>query len=100
MVFHEYLFDYFVFRAILNLAHLDEERTHRRSVDLEDGTGVIDLFITITVTTALQEATNDGENAANVALDVIPSRLTEEDIRYYVRNKKEKREISFVFFLF
>ncbi len=84
----------------MNLAHLDEERTHRRSVDLEDGTGVIDLFITMTVTTALQEATNDGENAANVALDVIPSRLTEEDIRYYVRNKKKKREISFFFFLF
>jgi hypothetical protein len=82
----------------LNLAHLDEERTHRRSVDLEDGTGVIDLFITITVTTALQEATNDGENAANVALDVIPSRLTEEDIRYYVRNKKKKEKFHLFFF--
>jgi hypothetical protein len=77
-----------LFRGICNLAHLDEERTHRIPVELEDNAGIIDLFVTITRTTALQEATNDGESSANVALDSIPSRLTEEDIQHYVRNRK------------
>ena len=63
---------------------MDEERTHRIPVELEDDAGVIDLFITITVTTALQEATNDGESSSLVALESIPSRLTDEDILHYV----------------
>jgi hypothetical protein len=75
---------------------LDEERTHRISVELEDGTGVIDLFVTITITTALQEATNDGDNSSQVALDVIPSRLTDEDIKRYVRHFEE----NFIFIIF
>jgi len=65
---------------------LDEERTHRISVELEDGTGIIDLFITITTTTTLQEATSDGDSSVNVALETIPSRLTDEDYKHYVRN--------------
>jgi hypothetical protein len=60
---------------------LDEERTHRISVELEDGTGIIDLFITITTTTTLQEATSDGDSSVNVALETIPSRLTDEDYK-------------------
>lgn len=63
---------------------MDEERTHRIPVELEDGAGVVDLFITVTVTTALQEATNDGESSSQIALESIPSRLTEEDIQHYV----------------
>ncbi|CAF3567717.1 unnamed protein product [Rotaria sp. Silwood1] len=70
-------------RGLCNLAHLDEERTHLMPVDLEDGAGIIDLFVTITGTTPLQEATNDGESSANVALDFIPSKLSDEDIKHY-----------------
>ncbi|CAF4892287.1 unnamed protein product, partial [Rotaria sp. Silwood2] len=73
-------------RGFCNLAHLDEERTHFIPVDLEDGAGTIDLFVTITGTTSLQEATNDGESSVNVALDFIPSKLSDEDIKHYVRN--------------
>ncbi|CAF3636677.1 unnamed protein product [Rotaria sordida] len=73
----------FIGRGICNLAHLDEERTHLIPVDLEDGAGTIDVFITITVTTALQEVTNDGENSLNVALDCIPSKLSENDFENY-----------------
>ncbi len=64
---------------------MDEERTHRISVDLEDGAGVIDLFVTVTITTALQEALSDGESSSQVALDSISSRLTDEEIQHYVR---------------
>ncbi|CAF4545659.1 unnamed protein product, partial [Rotaria sp. Silwood2] len=70
-------------RAICNLAHLDEERTHLIPVDLEDSAGTIDLFVTITRTTALQEATSDGESTSNVALDSIPSKLSDGDIEKY-----------------
>ncbi|CAF4651140.1 unnamed protein product, partial [Rotaria sp. Silwood2] len=70
-------------RGFCNLAHLDEERTHFIPVDLEDGAGTIDLFVTITGTTSLQEATNDGESSVNVALDFIPSKLSDEDIKHY-----------------
>ncbi|CAF1101576.1 unnamed protein product [Rotaria sordida] len=73
----------FIGRGICNLAHLDEERTHLIPVDLEDGAGIIDLFVTITVTTALQEVTNDSESSTNVALDFIPSKLSDEDIEHY-----------------
>ncbi|CAF5091443.1 unnamed protein product [Rotaria sp. Silwood1] len=73
----------FIGRAICNLAHLDEERTHLIPVDLEDGAGIIDLFVTITRTTALQEATSDGDNSSNIALDCIPPKLSEEDVEKY-----------------
>ena len=66
---------------------MDEERTHRIPVDLEDGAGIVDLFVTITQTTALQEATNDGDSASNIALDAMPSRLKPEDANRYVRNQ-------------
>ena len=72
-------------RAVCQLAHLDEERTHRLSVDLEDGAGIIDIFVTITGTTPQQEATSEGDSANNVALDAIPSKLTPEEIQHYVR---------------
>ena len=79
---------------------MEEERTHRIPVDLEDGTGTIDIFVTITGTTPLQEATNDGESSANVALESIPSRLTKEDLDHYVsrsidRDETKRNEISF-----
>jgi hypothetical protein len=76
-----------LFSGICNLAHLDEERTHRISVDLEDGAGVIDIFVTVTVTTALQEALSDGESSSQIALDYIPSRLTKDEVQHYVRNR-------------
>jgi hypothetical protein len=63
---------------------LDEERTHRISVDLEDNAGIIDLFVTITGTTPLQEATSDGDSTSNVVLENIPTRLSEADIEHYV----------------
>lgn len=79
-------------RAACQLAHLDEERTHRLSVDLEDGAGTIDLFVTITGTTPQQDATSDGDSSNNVALETIPSKLTQEDIQHYVRiNARTKR---------
>ncbi len=93
-LFHEDSFEYFLFRGLCNLAHLDEERTHRIPVDLEDNAGIIDVFVTITQTTALQEATNDGDSSANTALDVMPSKLTNEEINHYVRNKKNNRIFS------
>jgi hypothetical protein len=77
----------FFFRGVCNITHLTEERTHRIAVDLEDGAGTVDVFITITGTTPLQEATNDGDSSSNVALDYIPSKLTEEDINHYVCEK-------------
>ncbi len=70
--------------GICNVAHLDEERTHRISVDLEDGAGVIDIFVTVTITTALQKALSDGECSSQVALESIPSRLSDEEIQHYV----------------
>ncbi|CAF3927185.1 unnamed protein product [Adineta steineri] len=70
-------------RGLCNIAHLDEERTHRIPVDLEDDAGVIELFVTITQTTALQEATSDGDSSTNVALESMPSKLTEKDINHY-----------------
>lgn len=75
-------------RGTCQLADLDEERTHRISVDLEDGAGAIDLFVTITGTTPLQEATNDGESANNVVLDAIPSKLSDDEIERYVRRSR------------
>jgi len=65
------------------LAHLDEERTHRISVDLEDNVGVIDLFVTITGIAPVQELTNDIETS-NSSIDILPSKITDEDIEYYV----------------
>lgn len=77
---------YFIlFSGICNLSHLEEERTHRLPVELEDGAGIIDIFVTITGTTPLQEATNYGESSANLALESMPSKLTDEEIRRYVR---------------
>lgn len=66
------------------MAHLDEERTHRISVDLEDNVGVIDLFVTITGIAPVQELTNDIETSSNSSIDVLPSKITDEDIEYYV----------------
>lgn len=74
----------FRFSGVCNLNELEQERTHRKTIELEDDAGVIDVFITITGTTPLQEATNDGESSANVVLETMPSRLTSEDIEHYV----------------
>jgi len=67
---------------------LEEERTHKISVDLDDNAGVIDLFVAITGITPLPEGTNDSETSSNIAFDVIPSKLTDEDIKNYVCIKK------------
>lgn len=71
-------------RGICNLAHLDEERTHKISVDLEDNVGVIDLFVTITGIAPVQEVINEAETASISSLDIISSKITNEDIAYYV----------------
>ena len=63
---------------------MEEERTHRIPVELEDNAGVIELFVTITITTALQEVMSDGDSSSQIALEWIPSRLAEEDIEHYV----------------
>ena len=63
---------------------MDEDRTHKVSVELEDNTGIIDLFVAITGTTPFQEATSDGDSCLNVASDTIPSKLTDDDIHDYV----------------
>ena len=70
---------------------MEEERTHRIPVDLEDGAGTIDIFVTITGTTPLQEATNDGDSSANVALETIPTRLTKEELDHYVSPDETKK---------
>lgn len=77
---------------------MEEERTHRIPVDLEDGAGTIDIFVTITGTTPLQEATNDGESSANIALETIPSRLTKEDFDHYVSRTTERNRFVFLSF--
>jgi hypothetical protein len=73
---------------------LDEEQTHRISVDLDDNAGIIDLFVTITGIAPLQEGINENDTSSNIALDVIPSKLTDQDIEKYVCIKK-----NFVYFI-
>jgi hypothetical protein len=71
-------------RGICYINHLDEERTHKISVDLDNNAGVIDLFVTITGITPVPDITNENETSSNIALDVIPSKLTKEDVENYV----------------
>ncbi len=75
---------FFSSRGICNLNYLDEERTHKISVDLDDNAGVIDLFVTITGITPVPDVSNENETSSSLALDVIPSKLTEEDMENYV----------------
>ncbi len=75
---------FFSSRGICNLNYLDEERTHKISVDLDDNAGVIDLFVTITGITPVPDVSNENETSSSLALDVIPSKLTEEDVENYV----------------
>lgn len=70
-------------RAICNLTHLDEERTHRLSIDLDDNAGVIDLFVTITGITPFLDGTGETDSITNLSIDVVPSKLTNEDIETY-----------------
>lgn len=67
--------------------HLDEERTHKISVDLDDNAGIIDLFVTITGIAPLLDISNESDTSSNLSLDVIPSKLTEEVIQEYVCRK-------------
>lgn len=71
-------------RGICNINHLDEERTHRMSIDLDDNAGVIDLFVTISGIAPMMEGMNESDTASNMTIDVIPSKLTEEDLKNYV----------------
>ncbi|CAF3469609.1 unnamed protein product [Rotaria sp. Silwood1] len=73
----------FIGRGICNLTHLDEERTHKILVDLDDNAGTVDLFVTITGIAPSQDVTNDSETSSNIALDIIPTKLTDEDIKNY-----------------
>jgi len=75
---------------------LDEEQTHQIAVDLDDNAGVIDLFLTITGIAPLSEAINDSEISSNIALDIIPSKLTDKNIENFFFIKKKKKE----FYLF
>ncbi|CAF0731605.1 unnamed protein product [Rotaria sordida] len=86
-------------RGICNLTHLDEERTHKISVDLDDNAGTIDLFVTITGITPSQDIANDSEIYSNTALDIIPTKLTDEDIEQYkffstLRSIKPLRDVG------
>ena len=83
--YHRLLF--LVLRGICNINHLDEEHTHRISIDLDDNAGVIDLFVTISGITPMMEGMNESDTASNMTIDVIPSKLTEEDVKYYVSLK-------------
>lgn len=69
---------------------MDEERTHKISVDLDDNIGIIDLFVTITGIVPVTEGMNDSETSSNIAFDIIPSKITDDDIEKYVciQNKK------------
>ena len=89
-----------IFRGICNLACLDEERTHQISIDLEDDAGILDIFVTITGTTPLQGAINTRESSANVAFDSIPSKLSDKDIKNYVRNGISYLKLKINFALF
>jgi hypothetical protein len=71
-------------RGICNLTNLEEESTHKISVQLDNNAGIIDLFITITGITPVSDTINDNETSSNISLDVIPSKLTDEDIENYV----------------
>lgn len=73
-----------LFRGTCNLVHLDEERTHKISLDLDDNAGVIELFLTITGIAPLQDASNDVDSACNAPLESLPTKLTDEDIQNYV----------------
>ena len=57
------------------------------SVDLDDNAGTIDLFVAITGTAPSQEASNDGENSLSTVMDLIPTKLTDEDLQRYVSQK-------------
>ena len=66
------------------MAHLDEEKTHRLSIDLDEDAGTIDLFVTISGIAPIQETTNDSQTLSNIDLDVVPSKIRDEDIQHYV----------------
>ena len=65
---------------------MDEEITHRISVDLDDNAGTVDLFVTVTGITPVSDVTNENDTSS-IALDVIPSKLTEQDLEKYVRRE-------------
>lgn len=77
-------------RGICNINHLDEEHTHRISIDLDDNAGVIDLFVTISGIPPLMDAMNESDTASNLTIDVIPSKLTDEDVNNYVSIKQDQ----------
>lgn len=77
----------FIGRGFCNLTNLDEEKTHKISVDFDDHVAVIDVFITITGTAPSAESLNDGETSFNTTMtttiETVPSKLTEKDVERY-----------------
>ena len=71
-------------RGICNLSDLDEERTHRLLIDLDDNAGVIELFVTISGIAPGQELSNEAETLSTTSMDILPSRITDEETEHYV----------------
>ena len=76
---------------------MDEETTQRMSVELDDNAGIIDLFVTITGITPVPDIINENDNSS-IASDVLPSKLSEQDLEKYVRTDIGKE--IFTFFVF
>jgi len=68
---------------------LNEEQTHRLSVDLDDNVGVIDLFVTISGITPYIDGLSETDSSANISFDALSSKITEEDTENYVRFERE-----------
>ncbi|CAF1446188.1 unnamed protein product [Adineta ricciae] len=91
----------FIGRGICNLSDLDEERTHRLLLDLDDNAGVIELFVTISGIAPAQELSNEAETLSTTSMDILPSRITDEEIEHYsllssLRSMKSIRDVGLV----
>lgn len=84
VIFYHFLLIIVSYSGLCHISGLEQEKTHRKTIELEDGCGMIDIFITITGTTPTYENINDNDSLASVALDVIPTKINEEDIERYV----------------
>lgn len=94
----------FCFSGFCNLTNLDEEKTHKISVDFDDHVAVIDVFITITGTAPSVESWNDGETSFNTTMtstiETVPSKITEKDFERYVSRSNDEKPLSSIFFDF
>lgn len=74
---------------------MNEEQTHRLSVDLDDNVGVIDLFVTISGITPCIDGLSETDSSVNISFDAPPSKITEEDTENYVRLEIARERIDF-----